>query len=129
MSELAQAGGDTPESTPTPETPSTPEPQTGSPEQQQSSADTAPSTGSDIDLRSYLEKRKAERPELAEEMDRIHREFQGQLTPRLQEAADLRKQFEGIDPSDVQFLRQVQELAAISPQAAATLWDQARQNL
>lgn len=105
-------------------------PEQGDTGSQPPSADTsAKDTGPEDDLRSYLEKKKAERPELAEEMDRIHREFQSQLTPRLQEAAELRKQFEGLDPADAQFLRQVNEMALVNPQAAAQMLENARQQL
>ena len=71
------------------------------------------------DLRSYLEQTKAANPEQAAVIDRIHRELQGAFTPKLQQAAELRKQFEGITPELAAWSRQMNELAATDPSRAA----------
>jgi hypothetical protein len=128
--------GDTSAQAVTPETSATEtlaaQPEQGTPERETPPGDTEQSTAPDSDLRSYLEKRKAERPELADEIDAIHREVQRGLTPKLQEAAELRRQmeqFSGIDPEVGAFMRQVNELALVNPAAARDLWDQAKQQL
>lgn len=71
------------------------------------------------DLRSFLEQTKAANPEQAAVIDRIHREMQGAFTPKLQAAAELRKQFEGMTPELAAWSRQMNELAATDPARAA----------
>jgi hypothetical protein len=71
------------------------------------------------DLRSFLEQAKAANPEQAAVIDRLHREMQGAFTPKLQQAAELRKAYEGVDPQLAAWARQMNELATSSPQEAA----------
>jgi hypothetical protein len=79
------------------------------------------------DLRSYLERTKAANPDQAEVIDRIHRELEGAWTPKLQQAAELRKQYDGITPELAGWVRQLDQLAASSPaEAAAALMAEAQ---
>lgn len=130
----SEPAGDT--ATATPETSATEqlaaEPVQGSTERETPASDTATATAPDDDLRSILEASKAAHPELSDQIDAIHKEFQRGLTPKLQEAAELRRQmeqFSGLDPEVGRFMRQINELALTDPQAAAALWDQAKEQL
>lgn len=125
--------GDTAAEASTPEAPAqeqlAAEPEKGSTGTQEPASDTETATAAADDLRSYIERRKAERPDLAEEIDRTYRDMQAAFTPKLQEAAELRKQFDGLDPEAAAFYRQVNEIALVDPAAAAALWRQAEQQL
>lgn len=113
MGAFTDDGGTSPEapaeSAEAPETEAT----TGAPE----AATEAPAD--EDDLRSFLEQTKAANPEQAAVIDRIHRELQGAFTPKLQQAAELRKQFEGMTPELAAWSRQMNELAATDPARAA----------
>lgn len=72
----------------------------------------------------------------AAEFDQAHpelapyrKQLQGSFTKAQQELAEQRKAYEGVDPGDVAFLKQVSELATWNPQAAAQMLDQAKQQL
>lgn len=106
-----------------------PEP-AGTPEPEASTGSTEPSTPQGDDLRSYLESVKGAHPEQAEVIDRIHREMEAAWTPKLQRAAELEKQFGSEDiASDLEFVRRVNEVARVSPAAAAQMLEDARQHL
>jgi hypothetical protein len=47
-----------------------------------------------------------------------YRQMQASFTPRLQEAAELRKQYEGVDPSVLEAVRQYQNLLTTNPHEA-----------
>ena len=92
----------------------------GAPPETRSTAGTSEQAPVDEDdLRSFLEQTKAANPEQAAVIDRIHREMQGAFTPKLQAAAELRKQFEGITPELAAWSRQMNEMAATDPSRAA----------
>lgn len=89
-------------------------------------ADTSSEPRDEDDLRSYLERTKAANPDQAAVIDRIHRELEGAWTPKLQQAAELRKQYEGVSPELAGWVRQLDQLAASSPaEAAAALMAEA----
>ncbi len=104
-------------------------PETSAPEITETALSTEADTGTpeahpeapvdEDDLRSFLEQTKAANPEQAAVIDRIHREMQGAFTPKLQAAAELRKQFEGVTPELAAWSRQMNELAATDPARAA----------
>lgn len=89
-----------------PETTSTPAP------------DTTP-TSQDVELpdniRTYLE----QNPDHKQVADVLNREFQRHFTPRLQQAAELQKLVDGVDPQAIQTLRQLQQLAETNPEYVA----------
>lgn len=66
-------------------------------------------------VRNYLEQNPDHKP-IA---DTLNKEFQRAFTGRLQEAAELRKMVEGVDPSAIQTLRQLTQLAQTSPEQVA----------
>ncbi len=66
-------------------------------------------------VRDYL----AQNPDHKSIVDLVNRELKGAFTPRLQEAAELRRQLEGLDPDTLATIRQVQELAQTDPAAVA----------
>lgn len=68
-------------------------------------ANDAGGSAEDKTIQELIAKRKAEHPELADAVDAIYRELQGGYTKKFQEVADQRKQFEGIDPNDLAFIR------------------------
>jgi hypothetical protein len=89
--------------------------------------DTSSEPQGEDDLRSYLERTKAANPDQAAVIDRIHRELEGAWTPKLQQAAELRKQYEGVTPELAGWVRQLDQLAASSPaEAAAALMAEAQ---
>jgi hypothetical protein len=89
--------------------------------------DTSQEPQAEDDLRSYLERTKAANPDQAAVIDRIHRELEGAWTPKLQQAAELRKQYDGITPELAGWVRQLDQLAASSPaEAAAALMAEAQ---
>jgi hypothetical protein len=89
--------------------------------------DTSSEPQGEDDLRSYLERTKAANPDQAAVIDRIHRELEGAWTPKLQQAAELRKQYDGITPELAGWVRQLDQLAASSPaEAAAALMAEAQ---
>jgi hypothetical protein len=91
------------------------------------SLDTSQEPQGEDDLRSFLERTKAENPEQAAVIDRIHRQLEGAWTPKLQAAAELRKQYEGVDPELASWARQMNELASTNPaEAAAALMAEAQ---
>jgi hypothetical protein len=88
--------------------------------------DTSSEPQDEDDLRVILERAKAQNPEQAAVIDAIHREFQRGLTPKLQQAAELRKAYEGVDPGLASWARQMNELASTNPaEAAAALMAEA----
>jgi hypothetical protein len=92
-----------------------------------SDAVTAPEPQDEDDLRAIMERAKAENPDQAAVIDAIHREFQRGLTPKLQAAAELRKQYEGVAPELASWARQMNELAVSNPaEAAAALMAEAQ---
>lgn len=66
-------------------------------------------------VRDYL----AQNPDHAPIVENLNRQFKAAFTPRLQEAADLRKQFEGIDPNVIGAVRHLQQLIQTDPRNAA----------
>lgn len=66
-------------------------------------------------VREYL----AQNPNAQEAVDLINREMKAAWTPKLQEAAELRKRFDGLDESVVQAVRHLQTLAQNDPKNAA----------
>lgn len=80
-------------------------------------------------LRALLEAKKAAHPELAETIEAIHREFQSGLTPKLQEAAELRRKLEGLDDGAIEWVRNFRATAAQSPAAAQQMLREALEEI
>jgi len=66
-------------------------------------------------VRDYLTQNPDHRPIV----ETLNKEFQREFTPRLQEAADLRKRFDGIDENTAAAIRHLQQLAQTDPRNAA----------
>ena len=79
---------------------------------------TAPAPAEPDNLRTLLEAKKAAHPDLADTIDAIHRELQGGFTPKLQEAAELRRKLEGLDDGAIEWVRNFRTTAGHSPAAA-----------
>jgi len=95
-------------------------------------ADTAPdATGDDEDaeLRTLIEQAKSTDPRFAELLDRSHKAWQRGVTPKLQERSDLQRQIEGLDPADLQWLKQFNEARVLNPDLARQMWEQATQQV
>lgn len=94
-------------------TPTTPETTTGNDGQQTAT----PTETDDLpqSIREYIEKNPDHRPIV----DTLNREFKSAFTPKLQEAAELRKQYEGLDPNVVTAIRHLQQLVQTDPRNAA----------
>ena len=75
----------------------------------------APAADDDAEPSFNREKYLAEHPELAP----IAKQFQADYTRKMQELAEQRKQFEGLDESDIAGIRNFNNLAATNPAAAA----------
>jgi hypothetical protein len=109
MLEAASTGNEaptTPEPTPQPGNDVTPldTPQVPTPE------DDTPQS-----IRDYL----SQNPDHRAVVDLVNREMKAAFTPKLQEAAELRKQLEGLDPNTLQAIRYLDELSRTNPTAAA----------
>jgi hypothetical protein len=80
---------------------------------------TQPTTPADDELpqpiREYIEKN----PDHKTIADELNRQFKAAFTPKLQEAAELRKQYEGIDPQVAAAVRHLQQLIQTDPRNAA----------
>lgn len=74
-----------------------------------------PETDYPQSVKDYL----AQNPDHAAIAERLNKDFQAHFTPRLQEAADLRKQFEGLDPQVAGAVRHLQQLIQTDPKHAA----------
>lgn len=112
--------GDTAAATPT-ETTEAPE------TEEQPAGDTAaatPEEGEDADLQALIAEARTRDPQFAELLDRSHKTWQRGVTPKLQEASDLRRQIEGLNPSQLEWFRHVAQTASLSPQAAAQILQQ-----
>jgi hypothetical protein len=66
-------------------------------------------------VRDYL----AQNPDHAPIVETLNKQFQAAFTPRLQEAAELRKQYEGLDPNVAAAVRHLQQLIQTDPRNAA----------
>src|SRR5690348_5811900 len=75
-------------------------------------------------VRAHLEKHPDHKP-IA---DVLNREFQSAFTPRLQEAAELKKLVDGLDPNAINTLRQLQQLSQTHPEQVAQ-WYRAQADL
>lgn len=96
----------------------TPAPETVQPDTSTQTSDNAP-TSQDVevpdDVRIYLEQNPDHKP-IA---DTLNKQFQKAFTGRLQEAAELRKLVDGVDPNSINTLRQLQQLAQTNPEQVA----------
>lgn len=66
-------------------------------------------------VRDYV----AKNPDAAAHVEELNRQFKAAFTPRLQEAAELRKQYEGLDPNVAAAVRHLQQLITTDPRNAA----------
>jgi hypothetical protein len=76
-------------------------------------------TPTDDDLPATVRDYLAKNPQYEEAVRVVEREMKGAFTPRLQEAAELRKRYEGIDENTVGAIRHLQQLAQTDPRQAA----------
>lgn len=89
---------------------------------------TTPNTGNEVaqsatpveddypqSVRDYL----SQNPDHKDIADNLNKQFKSAFTPRLQEAADLRKRFEGIDENTLNAIRHLQQLVTNDPRNAA----------
>jgi hypothetical protein len=79
---------------------------------------TAPATEPD-ELPASIKELIAKNPASKEIVDLVNREMKGAWTPRLQEAAELRKRVEGVDDQSIGAIRYFNQLAKTDPAAAA----------
>jgi hypothetical protein len=61
----------------------------------------------------------AQNPDAARHAEEINRQFKAAFTPRLQDAAKLREQYEGLDPNVANAVRHLQQLIQTDPKHAA----------
>jgi hypothetical protein len=66
-------------------------------------------------VRDYL----AQNPDHAPIVETLNKQFQAAFTPRLQDAADLRKRYEGVDDNVMAAVRHLQQLIQTDPRNAA----------
>ena len=106
----ADLGGDTEQSTP----------DTAQAETHETTevSSTASAPAEPDNLRALLDAKKQAHPDLADTIDAIHRELQGGFTPKLQEAAELRRKLEGIDDGVLDWARNFRVTHSHSPAAA-----------
>ena len=71
------------------------------------------------DLPASIKEYLATNPDHKSIVDLVNREMKGAFTPRLQEAADLRKRYDGIDDQTAAAVRYLNQLAKTDPAAAA----------
>ena len=114
------------------EAPSTPEsapepPAVATKPQEPDAGDEAPSTpepddATDAGLLARLKQEHPDNPELVERLyQSINSEFKRGLTPRLQEAAELKRQLEGVDTAAIQWVRQFNQALSTNPDQARAM--------
>jgi hypothetical protein len=76
-------------------------------------------TPTDDELPASVKDYLAKNPQYEEAVRVVEREMKSAFTPRLQEAAELRKQYEGLDPNVAAAVRHLQQLITDDPRNAA----------
>lgn len=90
---------------------------------------TEPSPADPGNLRALLEAKKQAHPDQAEVIEAIYREFQAGLTPKLQEAAELRRKLDGLDDGVIDWVRHFRQTASYSKEAARQMLQEAMAEL
>lgn len=85
------------------------EPSTPTPEQTTGN-EVAATTPTDDEIPQNVRDYVAKNPEAAQHLEELNRQFKSAFTPKLQEAAELRKRYEGINENTVEAIRYLQSL-------------------